>query len=194
VGSQSTSEIVYNDKILYQIAIHEMGHAIVGYLQDDYNKLIKVSLNTWSPKSPGFTLFETKDGGEFIQSKRKLIVHLSVLLAGRVAEEEFFPDHVSTGASHDLDSAKKIAYQMISQYGMGVRAIHGEGSDSSKQDIEAEMNVIIDKAFAKARQIVTQSRGIIEEGAQFLVLEHNLTPEWIEQRLKKKYPFLVSMF
>jgi cell division protease FtsH len=191
VGSQST-EVLYSEKMLYQIAIHEMGHALVGLLQTEYNKLIKVSLNTWSPKSPGFTLFESKDG-EYIQSKRKLIIHLSVLLAGRAAEEEFFPDHVSTGASHDLDTAKSVAFQMISKYGMGVRAIHAAGSDSSKQDIENEMNVLIDRAFAKSRLIVTHARALIEEGAHYLVSEQTVSCEWLLNKIHKKYPYLLKL-
>jgi cell division protease FtsH len=198
VGSQSF-EIKYSDKTLYQIAVHEMGHAIVGILHKEYNRLIKVSLNTWSPKSPGLTLFESRED-EPMQNKQKLIIHLAVLLAGRVAEEEFFPDHISTGASHDLESAKQIAFDMITKYGMGVRTIHplgsfdqGSSSDGSKQDIENEIKVLIDRAFAKSRLIITHSKTLIEEGARYLVSEHNLTPEWILQKINKKYPYLLKL-
>jgi cell division protease FtsH len=189
VGSQST-EILYNDQTLYQIAVHEMGHAIVGFLLErDYTKLVKVSLNTWSHKSPGFTLFERNEG-DHIQSKRYLIAYLSVLLAGRAAEEEFFPDRISTGASQDLDCAKKMAFEMISKYGMGNRAIHAAGSDNSKQEIEKEMNVLIDQAFAKARLIVVHARSFIEESARHLIIEQTISHAWIADKIRRQYPYL----
>jgi cell division protease FtsH len=193
VGSQST-ENNYSEKTLYQIAIHEMGHAMVGYLQPDYNRLIQVSLNTWSPKSPGFTLFETRESESVIHTKRKMVMHLAVLLAGRAAEEEFFGmnDSISTGASHDLEQAKMIAYEMVSKYGMGTRAIYAMGSDRSKEEVEAEMDALLDQAFARARLIVTHSRSLIEEGAHYLVSEQKMQAEWIAKKIEKKYPYLLK--
>jgi cell division protease FtsH len=192
VGSQST-ENVYSERALYQIAIHEMGHALVGYLQPDYNRLIQVSLNTWSPKSPGFTMFETKETEAVIQTKKKMVMHLAVLLAGRAAEEEFFGDSVSTGASHDLEQAKTMAYTMVVQYGMGARAVYAMGSDSSKEEVEAEMNALIERALSRSRLIITHARSLIEEGAQYLVSEQKISVDWITAKIEKKYPYLLKM-
>jgi len=193
VGSQST-ENNYSDKTLYQIAIHEMGHAMVGYLQPDYNRLIQVSLNTWSPKSPGFTLFETRETESVIHTKRKMVMHLAVLLAGRAAEEEFFgiDDSVSTGASHDLEQAKTIVYEMVSKYGMGTRPIYTMGSERSKEEVEFDMDALLDVALARARLIVTHARSLIEEGAHFLVSEQKMPAEWITDKIDKKYPYLLK--
>ena len=185
VGWQS-SQHTYTDKLLYQIAIHEMGHAIVGLLSKDYNKLLKVSLNLWSPKTPGYTLFETKDNDNLF-TKQKLINHLMVLLGGRIAEEEFFNDAISTGASKDLEDAKLLAQNMILTFGMGSKLIYPHASDRSKEIIDTEITELVDIAYAKAKIIILNSRKLIEECATILTTDHILTPEFIEKKISSKY-------
>ena len=181
VGSQS-SENLFDDKTLYQIAIHEMGHAIVGLFITDYNKLIKVSLNTWSPRSPGYTLFEIKEN-ELLNSKPKLTSHLSVLLAGRIAEEEFFGEAITTGASKDLEEVKKLAYSMIVEYGMGSKVFYPSISNNGKELIDKEVNDLVEKAYYRAKAIVSNSKTLIEECAKVLVVEQLLTCEFIMKKI-----------
>ena len=61
-------------------------------------------------------------------NEEKLIYELMVLLGGRVAEEIFFDNKISTGASQDLDIAKRMAEQMIINYGMGQKVIFPSNS------------------------------------------------------------------
>jgi cell division protease FtsH len=185
VGWQS-SQHTYTDKLLYQIAVHEMGHAIVGLLSKDYNKLLKVSLNLWSPKTPGYTLFETKDNSNLF-TKQKLITHLMVLLGGRIAEEEFFNEAISTGASKDLEDAKALAQNMILTFGMGSKLIYPHASDRSKEIIDSEISELIEIAYTKAKIIILNSRKLIEECATILTTEHVLTPDFIEKKISSKY-------
>jgi cell division protease FtsH len=189
VGSQST-ENTYSDKLLYQIAIHEMGHAIVGLLCNDYNKLIKVSLNSWSPKTPGYTLFET-DENDSLNNKKQLLSHLAVLLAGRIAEEEFFGEAITTGASKDLEDVKKIVYSMIIDYGMGVKLFYPTTSDKSKEVIDKEVIDLVDRAYSKAKLIITNTKTLIDECAKVLVTEQVLTEEFISKKIRNKYPHLL---
>ena len=189
VGSQST-ENLFNEKTLYQIAIHEMGHAIVGILCSDYKKLIKVSLNTWSPNSPGYTLFETNEN-ELLNSKNKLICHLAVLLGGRIAEEEFFDQSITTGASKDLEDVKKIAYSMIVDYGMGSKLFYPITSDKSKEIIDKEVNDLVEKAYNMAKLFITNAKLLIDECAKILVNEQVLTEEYIMKKIKTKYTHLM---
>ena len=185
VGWQS-SQHTFTDKLLYQIAVHEMGHAIVGLLSKDYNRLLKVSLNLWSPKTPGYTLFESKDNNNLF-TKQKLISHLMVLLGGRIAEEEFFNDAISTGASKDLEDAKLLAQNMILTFGMGSKLIYPHASDRSKEIIDTEITELVDIAYSKAKIIILNSRKLIEECATILTTEHILTPEFIEKKISTKY-------
>lgn len=190
VGTQST-ENVYTEKLLYQISIHEMGHAIVGLLSHNYNKLLKVSLNMWSHKSPGYTLFETKED-EYLNSKSKLMSHLMVLLAGRIAEEEFFGEHITTGASKDLEDAKTLSISMINDYGMGNELIYNSESDKSKEIIDKEVKELIDTAYNRAKLIIISSKSLIDECAKILMVEHVLTPDFILKRMKTRYSHLIG--
>jgi cell division protease FtsH len=189
VGSQST-ENMFTEKLLYQIAIHEMGHAIVGILSSDYNKLIKVSLNSWSPKSPGYTLFEIKEN-DLLNSKKKLICHLSVLLSGRIAEEEFFGESITTGASKDLEEVKKLAYSMIIDYGMGAKLFYPITSDKSKETIDKEVNELVERAYSKAKLVIANAKPFIEECAKVLMTEQVLTEEYLMKKIKTRYPHLL---
>lgn len=85
-----------------------------------------------------------------------------------------------------------IAYEMVSKYGMGTRAIYAMGSDRSKEEVEAEMDALLDQAFARARLIVTHSRSLIEEGAHYLVSEQKCRPSGSPRKLRKKYPYLLK--
>jgi cell division protease FtsH len=180
VGYQSTIK-KYSDEMLYQIAIHEMGHAIVGLLSN-YNKLLKVSLNLWSPNTPGFTLFESKADND-LYTKQKLISHLMVLLSGRIAEEEFFNDSISTGAVSDLENAKKLAENMIIKYGMGSKLINVGFSDKSRQYIDLEINNLINIAYIRAKVIILENKPLIEICANKLITDRVLTPEFIYEKI-----------
>jgi cell division protease FtsH len=190
VGSQST-ENIFTEQLLYQIAIHEMGHAIVSISIEDYNKLIKVSLNTWSPKSPGYTLFDINEN-EVMSSKIKLANHLAVLLAGRIAEETFFNEAITTGASKDLEEVRKLAYSMVVDYGMGTKIFYPSTSDKSKRMIDEEVNALVENAYNRAKMVIVTSKPFIEECAKVLVTEHVLTAEYILKRMKGRYPHLIQ--
>jgi cell division protease FtsH len=182
-GSQSTENIVSED-ILYRISIHEMGHALVGMLSD-HNKLIKVALNLWSPKSPGYTLFETSDEMS-IYTKEKLMSHLMVLYGGRIAEEVFFNNSITTGASHDLEEARKLAEQMIMRYGMGKSSIYPYSSDKYKEAIDNEINSLLKLAYKKAKRIVINEKDTISDCANILMQDHTLSYDVILEEINKK--------
>lgn len=182
VGWQS-NEKKYSDEFLYQISIHEMGHAIVGLLSD-YDKLIKVSLNLWSPNTPGYALFENNENA--LNTKKKMLSYLMVLLGGRIAEEVFFGETISTGASKDLEDAKKLVKSMIINYGMGNKIIYPDTSEKSKEHIDAEINEIITFAYNKSKKIIINSKNIIDECAKDLMKKHILTCEYIEEKINNK--------
>jgi len=185
-GWQST-ESKYSDDIIRRIAIHEMGHAVVGFLSPNHPKLTKISLNLWSPKTPGYTIFESSDENSNIYTKEGLFSHLMVLLGGRIAEELFFGYSVTTGARKDLDEAYKLAQNMVLQYGMGRRNIYPDLSDQSKFLIDQEVNDLLVSANDAAVVILTEAREFILECSEILLRDNILKPDQMADIVRSNY-------
>jgi cell division protease FtsH len=182
VGFQSTKNQLTED-VIYQVAVHEMGHALVGLLTN-HRKLVKITINLFSPKTLGFTLFEPSSNT--IQTKEQLITEIMVLLGGRIAEEIIFKNtNISSGASHDIQEVKKIAEQMIVHLGMGDKIVI---SDPIK--INAEIDNIISIAYDRAKIILSNAVPLIKDAAQLLTIQHELTPDVITNLIKNKYPYI----
>ena len=185
-GWQST-ESKYSDDIIQRIVLHEMGHAVVGLLSKNHPKLTKVCLNLWSPKTPGYTVFESNDEDINIYTKEGLFSHLMVLLGGRIAEEIFFGYSVTTGARKDLDEAYKLAQNMIVQYGMGRRNIYPDLSDQSKFLIDQEVNDLLVSANDAAVEMLTEARDFILECSVILKRDNLLKPEQMAEIVRTNY-------
>jgi cell division protease FtsH len=188
VGFQST-ENKLSQEMIFQVAIHEMGHALVG-LFTKYKKLVKVTINLWSPNSLGFTLFENDEINNKLVTKENLINELMVLLGGRIAEEIFFDKKISSGASHDLDQAKKIVENMVINLGMGYKVIFRSGSDKYKEMIDKEIEDLIAIAYQRARILLLSSETLLKDCAELLVIEHEIKPDIIIKKIKNRYPYL----
>ncbi len=184
VGYQSTKNQLTDD-IIYQVAVHEIGHALVG-LMTKYKKLIKITINLFSPKTLGFTLFEPNENYNNIQTKEQLITEMMVLLGGRIAEEIIFKkNNISTGASHDLLQVKKIAEQMIVNLGMGDKIIVNE-----PMQINAEIDNIISIAYSQTKILLSNVELLIKECASLLIKNNELSPDIIINLIIDKYPYI----
>jgi cell division protease FtsH len=193
VGWQST-ESKYSDDIIQRIVIHEMGHAVVGLFSKDHRKLVKVCLNLWSPKSPGYTIFENNDEDMNIHTKNGLFAHLMVLLGGRIAEEVFYGYSVTTGAKKDLEQAYQLAQSMILTYGMGKQNIYPDSSDISKYLIDQEVSGLLLAAHEHAFEVITNSKDMIMDCSEILKRDSLLKPEQIVEIINKKYSSLWGVY
>jgi len=192
-GWQST-ENKYSDDIIQRILIHEMGHAIVGFFSREHSKLAKVCINLWSPKTPGYTIFENNDEDNNIYTKNGLFSHLMVLLGGRIAEEVFYGYSVTTGARKDLEEAYKLTQNMILQYGMGKQSIYPDLSERSKFLIDQEINHLLLLAHTQATSIILNSKDMIVDCCETLKKDNILKPEQIIEIINKKYPDLWKLY
>jgi cell division protease FtsH len=184
VGYQP-NENNYSPDMIKRIAIHEMGHAIVGLLLPGHADLLKVCLNLWSPTCPGYTVFEQAETNNNIYTKEKLISRLMVLLSGRIAEEVFFGTSITSGASKDIEDAYALAEQMIIKFGMGNKIIYPHHSEYSKSIIDKDIENLIETTYYNAHTIVLKSKYLIEECANELVKTKVLMPERIKEIMKK---------
>ena len=150
-----------------------MGHAISGLLLPSHSKLTSVHINLWSPRNPGYTIFEVDEIDANIFTKEKLMSHLIVLLSGRITEDIMFDGSVTTGASKDFEEAHKLAQKMVIEFGMGRQQIIPYLSDKSKELIDDEIQYILENALHISK-LVCQSKDLIKELIPILIQENVL--------------------
>ena len=192
IAGFSATKNIFSDDMIKRIAIHEMGHAITGMLLKDHSRLSRVNLNLWSPRTPGYTIFETNDIDSNIFTREKLMSHLIVLLGGRVAEEVFFGSSVTTGASKDFMEAYKLSEQMIVNYGMGKKNIYSKKSDKSKEMIDFEIMDLLNEASKESKIIIEKSKDLIDELSVKLIEDSVLKRDTIEHKIYRKYSYLLG--
>ncbi|XP_064466822.1 paraplegin-like [Ornithodoros turicata] len=97
------------------VAYHECGHALVGWLLEHTDALMKVSIVPRTTNALGFSQYLPSD--QKLYTYEQLFQKMCMALGGRVAESLTF-NRVSTGAEDDLKKVRKMVYAMIQQYGM----------------------------------------------------------------------------
>lgn len=187
-GWQPT-EHQFTTDIIDRIAIHEMGHAIVGFFSKHHSKMSKVIINLSAPKSPGYTMFEFSTSTIF--TREALFEHLMILLAGRIAEEIFYDVSVTTGAINDFEEAFKLAEKMIIYYGMGKQIIYPNQSDKYKERIDNEVIGLINDAYTMSKIILENSKELILECALLLKKDKILKADKLLEIITKNHGYLL---
>jgi len=187
VGWQPNEHTFTND-IIDHITVHEMGHAVLGIFSKHHSKMSKVVINLSSPRTPGYTVFETSTSN--IHTRESLFEHLMILLGGRIAEELFFGASVTTGAINDFEEALKLAEKMVVYYGMGSNIVYPSSSDKYKELIDNDVTDLINKAYKVAYEILGKSKDLIEETSVLLKQEKLLTYRQLITLIDKKYNYL----
>ena len=185
------NEHEFTSDIIDHIAIHEMGHAIVGLLSKHHSKVTKVVINLSSPKSPGYTVFEGSTSNIYI--REALFEHLMILLAGRIAEEVFYDVSVTTGAINDFEEALKLAEKMIIYYGMGSNIIYPSLSEKYKELIDNEVVSLLNEAYKCANVIIENSKDFIKETSEILKHDKLIKVDKLNHLLQTKYKHLENL-
>jgi ATP-dependent metalloprotease FtsH len=190
-GWQPTDHQFTSD-IIDHIALHEMGHAVMGLVAKHHSKMTKVIINLSSPKSPAYTVFEGSTSS--IYTKEALFEHLAILLAGRIAEELFFDVSITTGAINDFEEAFKLAEKMIVYYGMGKHnIIYPSLSDKYKEMIDNEVVDLINDANKYATFILKNCKELMLEGAEMLKRDKLLKADTLIALIETKYSDLFDL-
>ncbi len=175
-------------------AFHELGHAVVGALLPHCDPVHKISVISRG-MALGVTWFLPPEDVK-LQSKIKFEQEIRSLLGGRAAEEVFYGnEHVTTGASNDLERASQIARDMVTHYGMTDAIGHmvletkknvflgrdlGEEknySDVTAQEVDKAVRKIIDDAYAETVAIVKKHKGLMEEICKDLLRKEEILEE-----------------
>ncbi|CAJ0955802.1 unnamed protein product [Ranitomeya imitator] len=112
------------------VAYHESGHALVGWLLEHTEAVMKVSIAPRTNAALGFAQILPMD--QYLYTKEQLCERMCMALGGRVAEAITF-NKVTTGAQDDLRKVTRVAYNMVKQYGMipSIGQVSFPDSDSS---------------------------------------------------------------
>jgi len=190
-------------------AVHEAGHALVAALIPEADPIHKVTI---IPR--GLALGVTQQlplDDRYTYSKDYLEAQLSVLLAGRVAEQLFL-NKITTGAASDFEKATEIARKMVCQWGMsdlgpltfGERddliflgrelATHKNFSEKTAELIDEEVKKIIHRNYARAEELLRKNRRKLIRLAKALLEKEVLDSEEIARivgRRKKAKPAII---
>ncbi|HEY8712596.1 MAG TPA: cell division protein FtsH, partial [Thermoanaerobaculia bacterium] len=184
--------LVMSDREKRNTAYHESGHTIVAAMMPAADPLHKVTI---IPRGRALGLTQqlpTED--KYSYSKRYLDAMLAVLMGGRIAEE-IFNGEITTGAGNDIERATAMARRMVCEWGMsdlgpatfGKKeeaiflgrefAQHHDYSESTAVDIDKEVRKILDKAYATAKEIITNNKTALDRIARKL-LERETLEGW----------------
>ncbi len=186
-------------------AYHEAGHAIVALKIPGSDPVHKVTI---VPRGRALGLTASlPEVDRHNYSKDWLIGSLAMFFGGRVAEEIIFgSDKVTTGAGNDIERATALARRMVTQFGMseviGPLAVgdkeqeiflgrefaqRREISERTAQMVDTEVKRLVDEAYARATQIISENRDLLDRIALALLDRETIDREDLD-RLAKGLP------
>nr|WP_300003118.1 ATP-dependent zinc metalloprotease FtsH [Tissierella sp.] len=173
------------------IAYHEVGHALVAANQTDSDPVHKITIIPRTSGALGYTMQIAEDES-VLMSKEELFNKIVTLTGGRAAEKIVFGS-ITSGASNDIEQATKIARMMVTRFGMsdtfGMMALEtvtnkylgGDSSLTCSEEtsfkVDKEVQNIIERAYEKAEDILSQNREKLTEISNYLLEMETITGE-----------------
>jgi cell division protease FtsH len=181
------------------VAYHEAGHAVAGWFLEHADPLVKVSIVPRGVAALGYAQYLPRE--QFLYTYEQLFDEMCMTLGGRAAEDIVF-GRVSTGALSDLERITKVAYGIVTVYGMNNKIGNVSFYDSKQSEynftkpyseataktIDDEVRSIIDQAYEHTKQLLTSKRRELEIIAQELLKKEIIFQTDLE-RLIGKRPF-----
>jgi cell division protease FtsH len=180
------------------VAYHEAGHAIAGWYLPHADPLLKVSIVPRGVAALGYAQYLPKE--QYLYRTEQLMDSMCMTLGGRIAEAIFF-GKISTGAQNDLERITKLAYSMITIYGMNSKVGHvsfhdpqGEYgyqrpySEKTAELIDEEVRALIQKAYDITEALLTEKKAELELVAKALLEKEILFKSDLENLIGRR-PF-----
>ncbi|MBN2483330.1 MAG: ATP-dependent zinc metalloprotease FtsH [Candidatus Omnitrophica bacterium] len=196
-GPQRKSRLI-SKKEKEIIAYHESGHSLMALYLPGVDPLHKVSIIPRGIGALGYTM-HIPERDRYISTKTELFGRICALLGGRAAEELMLGD-ITTGGQNDLEQATKIARKMIAELGMsevlgnvvlgrkegpvflGKDLVdHKDYSEETARIIDQEVKQIIDRAYARVKEILTAQKDKLETLARKLLEKEVLDSDEVKQ-------------
>lgn len=179
--------MVMNEKEKRLTAYHEAGHALVGLNLPDHDPVYKVTIIPRG-RALGVTMFLPEED-RYSYTRQRIESQITAMFGGRVAEEIIFGyEHVTTGASNDIEKATELARNMVTKWGLSEKLgplTYGEEegevflgrsmtrrkelSESTVNAIDAEIRAIIERNYQRAKKILEDNMARLHLMAEALI-------------------------
>ncbi len=172
------------------IAYHEAGHAICGWYLEHASPLVKVTIVPRGIGTLGYAQYLPKE--EYITRTEQLLDRMCMTFGGRAAEKIVF-NKISTGAQNDLDQVTKMAYSMVTIYGMngkvGNISFYGLSQDQFQKPysddtatlIDDEVRKLVDSQYLRAQELLKKYRDQLNILAEHLLEKEVLLKSDVEK-------------
>jgi len=181
------------------VAYHEAGHAVAGWYLEHADPLVKVSIVPRGIAALGYAQYLPKE--QYLYQTDQLLDDMCMALGGRAAEEIVF-GKISTGALSDLERITKLAYSIVSVYGMNKNIgnisffdskqsdynFTKPYSDSTAEKIDSEVKRIVDNAYERTKNLLLEKKEQLEKIAKKLLEKEILFQNDLEELIGKR-PF-----
>lgn len=197
IGGLEKKNMVMSPEEKRTIAYHEAGHAVAGWFLEHAMPLLKVSIIPRGSAALGYAQYQPLE--RYLMSKEALLDQMCMTLAGRASEEIFF-DSVTTGAADDFNKVTRMAYQSVSEWGLG-RTIGnlafpdaGSGdseesgfyrpySDRTARKIDEEVREMVTLAYERTKNLLLEKKNDVEAVAKLLLEREAIGAEDMVQLL-----------
>ena len=180
------------------IAYHEAGHAVCGWFLEHAYPLLKVTIVPRGTAALGYAQYTPTE--QYLYNEDQLMDQICMTLGGRASEQIFF-GKISTGASNDLQQITRMAYGMVTAYGMSDKIGNVSFYDPTQENtftkpfsegtgkiIDEEVKTIIDRAYQLTIQLLTEKKNEVEILAKELLSKEVLHKSDVEILIGKR-PF-----
>jgi AFG3 family protein len=178
------------------IAYHEAGHAVCGWFLEHAYPLLKVTIVPRGVAALGYAQYTPKE--QYLYNTDQLFDQICMTLGGRASEELNF-HKISTGAQNDLQQITRIAYSMVTIYGMNEKVGNVSFFDPTQENtftkpyseetskiIDEEVRILIDKAYDRTKQLLKQKAPEVIKLAEALLLKEVLFQSDVETLIGKR--------
>lgn len=175
------------------VAYHESGHALVGWMLEHTDALLKVTIVPRTSLALGFAQYVPKD--QKLHTKEELFDKMCMALGGRVAESLTF-NRITTGAQNDLEKVTKMAYANVKEYGMNetvglVSFPEQESKELGRKPYSKKLSNLIDiesrrlvaKAYQATEKVLKKHKDKLELLAENLIKKETLNYDDVEKLL-----------
>lgn len=178
------------------IAYHEAGHAVSGWFLEHAHPLVKVTIVPRGVAALGYAQYLPKE--VYIRTTDHLLDDMCMSLGGRAVEELVF-GKISTGALSDLQHVTRMAYAMVSMYGMN--SVLGNISFYDPQNdqnftkpyseetgkiIDDEVRKLIESTYDRVKKLLSEKIDAVRTIAEELLKKEVLFKDDLERLIGKR--------